>query len=306
MTDHDAILRNIAAIRAELDEIESCIGPKQEPETAQPPLYGRSAARDGLLRLATGWVRATYLREQSDHIREDLVDALRQTREQAPVRSLEQTFRLLNAEARLLGDDMDDRSGERRLEDAIFARWRIGQNDSAVPELWRGIAGKQVPLFDKKTRDGWGHIDLVAVGHDWLPVVVELKKGDNRECPLRALLEGVCYAVALDKAWHSFGGEYADLLESVPPANSLNLNADWKPKHVALMAPSGYWAHWRNGRGRDNRVTLGWPAFRQLVSALGDKDFNIDFWQCPDLDEDGKLTADGIQRADVPWNGETL
>ncbi len=59
---------------------------------------------------------------------------------------------------------------------------------------------------------GWGEIDLLAVGQNGMPVVIELK-ANRQERPLRALCESVAYATSLKKNWARFAAQWEPYAE---------------------------------------------------------------------------------------------
>lgn len=298
MADWSKIKNAIAGIRNKLDDLESLIPEGQEVQLADqastPPLYGRSA-NEGLHSL-TSWPRFKYLSEQCKYLEENLDKAINATRDNVPNRA--QGFRLLdaNTDGRLAADQMAGGSGERRLEAALFEGWGFfrAPRDTKIISLWRSVAGKQIPLFDARQRDGWGHIDLLAVGHDYHPVIVELKMDTNRECPLRPLLEALSYAIALERVWVQFVEEYSELFEGT---KNEEIAQPWVTKKIVIMAPNGYWNHWRE----PYRNIEGWARFRSLVAALLKRNFDISFWRCPNLEDDGQLVGEW-EPARGPWS----
>jgi hypothetical protein len=95
---------------------------------------------------------------------------------------------------------------ENRLERAIWVRWRPHKANENVPKFLH-VAPKvlmyQVPLFAKRDREGWGAIDLLGIGRDQLPVIIELKAERSAESPLGMLLQAARYAIALRKFWNT-------------------------------------------------------------------------------------------------------
>lgn len=305
--DPQFIQQMIASIRHQVEELERHVESQEppliDPKDSVPPFRDRSAS-EGMHRL-NDWPTSKFFGEQCKYLVTHLSTAIDATKRFAPERSAAQGFRLLNPGGRISDDDMNEDSEERRLEAALFRRWGLTGDweASKVDELWRAIGSKQVPLFDSRKKDGWGHIDLLAVGHDNAPVVVELKKGTNKEPLLRPVLEGVSYALALEKVWVPFMEEYTQLLEGL---SDFNPDFSWSTKQVAIIAPSGYWEYWQRPRYPREKVASGWASFHQLIGALAEAGIQVTFWQCPDLQPDGTLGPDNIVQASGPWTSTYL
>jgi len=93
-------------------------------------------------------------------------------------------------------------------EEAVWRKY--GQDNSvAVPDLWARVLSYQVMLRNTNKGDaGWGEIDLLAVTANVLPTVIELKGENSKESPLRMLVEGFAYAIAVKKCWEVFGPQF--------------------------------------------------------------------------------------------------
>ena len=78
-----------------------------------------------------------------------------------------------------------NRSKERGAKNRDASLSAYGPTGALGPtDLWERLVGFQVPLFEMRQRKDWGHIDLLALGADGRPIVIELKKHDSRETPL--------------------------------------------------------------------------------------------------------------------------
>jgi hypothetical protein len=134
---------------------------------------------------------------------------------------------------------------ERILAKSMYQRWNRPEMQTKKGKLDR-IVAEQVPLFDNQKRGKWGHIDLLGVNKS-SPVVIELKRKPPAkhngvttasETPLRMMLEGLAYAVALKKS-DEFWIEWKQLLKvlKMPSCNG---------KHVSVIcaAPASFWIDW--------------------------------------------------------------
>src|SRR5215217_1080991 len=66
-----------------------------------------------------------------------------------------------------------------------------------IPNVCRSVVSYQVMLRDANTDKRWGEVDLLGRFPQGWPVVVELKGASSKEPPLRGIVEGVAYAIAL-------------------------------------------------------------------------------------------------------------
>src|SRR5437899_446276 len=118
---------------------------------------------------------------------------------------------------RRAAERIDPSNEERRLEARIWSRWRF---DAHPTGLWAKLVGSQVPLFRSRHKAGWGHVDLLGIDKFRAPVVVELKKGESKEVPLRPVLEVVSYAIALRKNWKPFAEQLRRQLTRYTPCEN--------------------------------------------------------------------------------------
>lgn len=243
------------------------------------PFYGRSAA-DGLHVLKDKWAQRKYLAEQALAVLQDLDTALEATQAQAPRRSPSQLAFRDDVESRLAPDAMGFSkrhpgkkrpSQERLLEYAIWQRYRLGR-DNATSPVWLGLATVQYALFDKRVKDRWGHVDLLAVA-EGRPVVVELKGGHSEEPPLRPILEAVSYAVALRSNWDAFIPHFVErLVGHGLPASSEKIG----PLPCIVLAPAEYWQRWSpSGTLGRMRPSSAWANLRALTDALAERGYPI-------------------------------
>jgi hypothetical protein len=243
------------------------------------PFYGRSAG-DGLHVLKDKWFQRTYLAEQALEVLRNLDTAIEATHAQAPRRSHEQlAFRDEQGSRRQPGamghskkhPGLKKPSQERLLESAIWQRYPLGRDGAASP-LWRGLATVQYALFDKRKKNGWGHVDLLAVVKA-RPAIVELKGGHSKEPPLRPILEAVSYAVALRANWDSFLPHFVERVEQ----HGLRASADKDaPIPCIVLAPAEYWHRWSpTGTLGRMRPQSAWENLRALTERLAERGYPV-------------------------------
>jgi hypothetical protein len=253
----------------------------------KPPFYGQSAT-DGLHTLKDDWgFQKRYLEEQCRALLENLDVAIKRTEDASPTRSQKHPF-FPDKSARTRPDQIDPKNEERLLEARIWSRWRFdGPPTAEQPRLWASLVGIQVPLFDRKHRGGWGHIDLLGIDKykAGAPVVVELKTGNSKEIPLRPVLEVVCNAIALRRNWAAFGEQLrAQLTKS---GKEFTPCADNAPFTCVVLAPSAYWEQWApEGKLGKSVRPLAWPAFRALLAALKERRYPVTFMRVSDVSAD--------------------
>jgi hypothetical protein len=152
------------------------------------------------------------------------------------------------------------------------ALWRkYGQDNSVVvPGLWARILSYQVMLRNTNDDKGWGEIDLLAVAESGLPTIIELKRDTSKESPLRLLVQGCAYAIAVKECWDVFGPTFASRIATMkfPPHRS-------EPKNIPILclAPSQYWAQCF----QIDDLKPAWPIFHQLITALAELGFPVTF-----------------------------
>lgn len=247
------------------------------------PFYGYGPD-DGLHVLKDVWCQKKYFGLQSRALVEPgrLGKSIAATFEAAPVRK--QGFRLNRSPTQAIHESEQ----ERRLEAALMQRWgRAGM--WSVPNGWDRLIASQVPLFDQQLKQGWGYIDLLGMGIDGRPVVVELKKApgvlidgktSSTETPLRIVLEGAAYAIALRKNWDQFRPEWISKLKELEVPDRVISKVPQSLSRVPLVAaaPASYWIDWLPVTPKGREVSdESWVSFQQLLSELRREELPVAF-----------------------------
>lgn len=231
---------------------------------------------DGLHVLRNAWTQRLRIGAHCRALAAGLEDALHATRlatPRRPRRSKDFCIDSASHGKRKALEEIDANSEERRIEQRLYLAY--GPSGPLGPtQLWQRLVGFQVPLFEKQQRNGWGHIDLLALGADGHPVVVELKKHDSNETPLRILIEGLANAIAVEENWPALSEEiramYArqglrdPVAEAAPPVTVLGL------------APDSYWDKWQadGSSGRTVKAEAR-DEFRRLRGAIAGAGYPI-------------------------------
>lgn len=212
-----------------------------------------------------------YIVVQCEELVEGLDGFIERTRQKAPLRRGD--FVLEREPGR------KPNAAEATLEQELWEKYRSA-GSGFLPGLCSHIQSYQVSLHSRKNeRPGgrelkfdWGEIDLLGVSPSGLPVVVELKKGETNETPLRILTEMLAYTIALQELWKE--GCFRKAWKSVVAEAK-----DGDLPHEAIgIAPVEYWRRVRGQSGPRGRVPpAGWAALARLVEKLAEKGFNIHF-----------------------------
>jgi hypothetical protein len=245
-------------------------------QSKSPPFYGRRAT-ESLHTLKDKWgCQATYLEEQCTELLAHLDAAIEATRLASPVRSQRQPFNPDGSQRnRRAADRINASNEERLLEARIWSRNRFdAPRSDDEPRLWATLVGIQVPLFDSRKKRGWGHIDLLGIDHAGAPVVVELKRGNSSEVPLRPVLEVVSYAIALRENWPRFAEQLCEQFKKIgKPYTPASGDA---PFSCVVLAPSLYWEAWAPGGRLGKAVSAGSLAgFKKLLSAFAERGYPV-------------------------------
>ncbi|HWG41292.1 MAG TPA: hypothetical protein VN688_00795 [Gemmataceae bacterium] len=168
---------------------------------------------------------------------------------------------------------------EVQYERAMFERWK--SHDGSPESGWHRILDYQIPVKDRRESVmGLKAIDLLAIDHLGLPVIIELKivrtgKHKGADTPLHALLEAASYACVLQADWPCFKTELAAQTKKIGIEAVLPEKLD----RVALVVagPFEYWTFW-NYEARTSIMDAR-PGFRALVDAFRKEGYPV-FFTC--------------------------
>jgi hypothetical protein len=234
--------------------------------------------RQGLHCIQDSVNQLTYMEQHSTELLRHLNVIVEVTYAMSPKRV--RPYALNRIEGRL----PNERNRELLLEKAIWKRWRRENNGSAVepPECFvenhcTHIQTCQMPLQDRRTDASWGRIDLIGVSLTGTPIVFELKREKAPDTPLRMLVEGLAYAVAVRKAWNqgTLRGQWLQHLVTTQNVEEIPLTLLTVP--VVGIAPTDFWSR-RTGNSGPNRVKKeAWQSFNKLCEACKERGFPISF-----------------------------
>lgn len=237
------------------------------------PFYG-VGPNDGLHVLRNKWVQRSYIEEHSRMLAAAVDDAIQATRLAVPRRpSRGKGFRIdQDTHGMRMGiDEINEASAERRMEQLLYLAYGPGGSLGRT-DVWSQLIAFQVPLYGQRVRNGWGHIDLMALTREGHPVVIELKKHDAQDTPLRAMIEGVANAVAVTENWPAMCDEIREMSArrhvDAPVAQTV------PPVCTVILAPEEYWTSWQQNGSLGQ--TVGHSAresFRSLRHALAESGY---------------------------------
>ena len=192
------------------------------------------------------------------------------------------------------------------LERAIWKQWNSNafmQNQRWFHDaLCRHVQTYQMPLKDKE-KDAWGEIDLVGVSEDGLPIILELKQENSKDTPLWMLVEGLAYAVAVQRAWNE-GCLRNEWEEHVTPlSESFHSASKLSQIPVIGIAPCDYWERKLGNRGPQDTVSRpAWEHFKNLCNACANCGFPVSFLQftCDESNSSGWPTIQNISQVNLP------
>jgi hypothetical protein len=252
----------------------------------------------GLHELRNRWKQRSRIGEHSRALASGLDDAVSATRAAVP-RRLQRgrgfSLDVTNHRWRKALDGMDAKSTERRIEQRLYLAYGpVGE--LGATDLWERLVAFQVPLFDSQKRHGWGHIDLLALNSQGHPVVIELKKHDATETPLRALVEGLANAVAVEENWDDLSTEIRAMCARRGLTCAVAERAS--PVAVVALAPERYWRRWKRdgelGRSVDAAARDEFRRLRSACAAAGHPTFLASFdWP---FEKDPR-----VRRTDADW-----
>jgi hypothetical protein len=203
-----------------------------------------------------GAFQLKYLAQQAKALLDSIDDLIAATERAAPVRT-RQPYVLAREVA---GTPVHE---EARWERAIWSEWHNAPSEF-VPNVCRSVVSYQVMLRDANTDKRWGEVDLLGRSPEGWPVVVELKGASSNEPPLRGIVEGVAYAIALRKAWTPcFGKQWCDACQN--PRG----RPEWTAASTVFAAPTDYWERVTGQQGLAWQVPkAAWQSIARLLDAF--------------------------------------
>jgi hypothetical protein len=131
-----------------------------------------------------------------------------------------------------------------------------------VPGVCSSIVSYQVMLRDTNSDKRWGEVDLLGRSPEGWPIVIELKGASSNEPPLRGIVEGVAYAIAIRKAWADcLADQWCDALRITKPSDCI--------VRTVFAAPSEYWKRVTGQLGPKWTVPkAAWQSISRLMQQL--------------------------------------
>ena len=245
----------------------------------------------------------TYSKDQIEDSLANLDNLVKNTILKAPIRT-KKDFCLLarpNLPKQLTHE-------EDKWERKMHEKWGPqASSDANYVDICPRIQTYQYPLRDSLKKDvGWGEIDLLGIGPDFLPVPNELKQRKSDESPLRMLVQVAAYGFALKKVWPNLKSHWAKAVSSLKGAPA-HFPDTLDKVTLVCVAPE---ERWDSYLGRSSETKAGafpseaWPPFWKLVDALGIY-FDIHFVALEgEWDEEKQLTINGARVLDLRSDSE--
>jgi hypothetical protein len=131
---------------------------------------------------------------------------------------------------------------------------------------------EQSRITNKKRKEinaGWGEVDLLGCSEKThMPAVIELKIFKAQpETPLRMIVEGMAYAIAIREMWNQENNK--KFREAW--ANKLGQNTTFDDRNIKVidvigLAPSSYWNHWETKVATYKQSERNWnSATKRLI-----------------------------------------
>ena len=175
-----------------------------------------------------------FEKQHADFIANNLEALIENTHRVAPVRRADHPYTLTRRDRNNLTPNVPPL--EKHWEEAIFRKWKKGEDDLDPRFPFRKIVSYQVMLRETNKNRGWGELDLLGDKTDKIQVAIELKIKPS-EYLLRAIVEVLAYGVAIRKAWSGIDGcplcsQWASVVGKIDSLVALPL---------AVVAPASYW-----------------------------------------------------------------
>ncbi len=235
-------------------------------------------------------IQLRFMEDQAKQIIADLPQYLAATIAASPVRS--RPYKLDRSDAvRPLktAQRSKDMWQEKHWEEACYHHWAKSDTGLADTIPFRLLVSYQVMLRDTNKDKCWGEVDLLGASRDNLPVVVELKSKPS-EYLLRAVAEGVAYAIAIKKAWQQ--GNLRNEWEERLHISKCQLELSTVP--IAIAAPENCWKEWlvQSDAPKPFQVSMGArTAITDLCSRLKNHGFPVFFVR---IYGGGSIDANGL------------
>lgn len=272
---------------------------------SQDPLLGLSA-NHGLHVLKDKWIQKSYMGAQCGHLADNLGLAIQSTITPHRIEGF-----------RLDRGPRDPANREHRWEQSVWKAWS-SLNATRVQGCWYRIVAYQVPLKDGKSR-GWGHIDLLGISQDGLPVIIELKKDpksrtrqrtEASETPLRIILEAAAYGVALRRNWDLFRPEFVSHLQCIGIDAKIIRKVPQQLPTVRLVAaaPAGFWIDWLPVTPKGLAVSQEtWKEFQRFLVKLQEERLLPAFVSIAgDIDNHESLAAQPLTGFPPRWTNDLV
>jgi len=192
---------------------------------------------------------------------------------------------------------------EDKWEREMYGKWGPGAKDPGeYVSVCRRIQTYQYPLPASRKDRGWGDIDLLGIGPDFLPVPNELKSHESGDSPLRMVVEVAAYGFAIREVWPKLKDHWIKAVSWFGGSPS-QFPAILDRVTLVGVAPKEYWLRCLGqlpGTNQGKFPCGAWPPFWELVDALG-KWFVIHFvaLQGTGNDENGRPKITGAQILDL-------
>jgi hypothetical protein len=240
-----------------------------------------------------------HLERQASELLEGLDAAICATELVAPVRA-KSPYQLSRSQSRT------PRGREAVWEQAIWREWHVAPQRATdfIPGVCRAIVAYQVMLRDTNLDTGWGEIDLLGVASDGLPVVIELKADSSTEPPLRGIVEGIAYAIAVRRAWsQGFARQWTDSVST--PTEPLSLPDSFLSRAV-FAAPGAYWDRVLGRKGPKWRVSAAaWARILDLTAAFAARNLFVTLARLEASDDRAPsgITVEVVSKAEILETG---
>jgi hypothetical protein len=195
---------------------------------------------------------------------------------------------------------INPRDRERLLEKAFWMHFGFVQDVVQLPDAGAcHIQTYQMPLQHSRADTAWGKVDLIGVSEDTTPVVFELKREGAADTPLRMIVEGLAYAIAIRRAWNEgrLREEWVrDVQVQDPPQTLLTVP-------IVGIAPIEFWQRRTTNGQRDFVPLRAGTLLRQLCDDLALRGFPVSFVQfnATDKDPNGLPIITDVSQPQLPW-----